>query len=62
MLTDRWMLSPEIAKMLDVSEATLVTLKKFRGLPIRRVTRQSAPGLLHSELIDWLKTYNPVKP
>ncbi len=61
MLTDRWMLAPEIAKMLDVSEDTLHHLKQSRGLPLRRLTRQAAPGLLHSELIDWLRMQNVVK-
>ena len=62
MLTDRWMLSPEIAKMLDVSEDTLVTLRNTRALPIRRVTRNAAYGLFLSELHEWLRQETRVKP
>lgn len=53
--TDRWLQLPEIAKLFGLSEDSIRRLAKDHALPLRRVTPLATPGVLETELIDWIK-------
>ena len=53
--TDGWLQLTEIAKLFGLSEDSIKRLGKNHGLPLRRVSPFATPGVLESELIEWLK-------
>ena len=60
--TDRWLQLPEIAKLFGLSEDSIKRLAKNRALPLRRVTPLAIPGVLETELIEWLKNQPLIGP
>jgi len=60
--TDRWLQLGEIAKLFGLSEDSIKRLAKNHGLPLRRVTPLATPGVLETELIEWLKSQPLVGP
>jgi hypothetical protein len=60
--TDRWLQLTEIAKLFGLSEDSIKRLAKNHGLPLRRVTPLATPGVLETELIEWLKDQPLVGP
>ena len=60
--TDRWLQLEEIAKLFGLSEDSIKRLAKNHGLPLRRVTPLATPGVLETELIEWLKSQPLVGP
>jgi hypothetical protein len=54
--TDRWLQLPGIAKLFGLSEDSIKRLAKNHALPLRRVTPLAIPGVLETELIEWVKT------
>jgi predicted DNA-binding transcriptional regulator AlpA len=53
---DRWLQLSEIAKMFGLSEESIKRLAKAQGFPLRRLTPYATPGVLESELVNWLKS------
>jgi hypothetical protein len=41
--------------MFGLSEESLKRFAKNHGFPLRRLTPYSTPGVLESELVEWLK-------
>jgi len=60
--TDRWLQLPEIAKLFGLSEDSIKRLAKNHALPLRRVTPLAIPGVLETELIEWLKNQPLIGP
>jgi predicted DNA-binding transcriptional regulator AlpA len=52
---DRWLQLTELAQMFGLSEESLKRFAKNHGFPLRRLTPYSTPGMLESELVEWLK-------
>jgi predicted DNA-binding transcriptional regulator AlpA len=64
--SDRWISLPAVAQLLGLSEDSIRRMAKRRGLPLRRISPYATPGVLESELIEWLKLQplvgQPVRP
>ena len=57
MYGDRWITLTELAAMFHLTERSLrYTIAPQRGMPLRRLTPYSKPGILESEFIAWVKT------
>lgn len=56
MYGDRWITLTELAEMFRLTERSLRYTIAPRGLPLRRITPYSKPGLLESEFVAWIKT------
>jgi predicted DNA-binding transcriptional regulator AlpA len=57
-MTDRWIQLAELAKLFGLSHQSLKRLAKNHGFPLRRLTlltRYATPGVVESELMEWLK-------
>ena len=63
---DRWLQLSEIAKLFGLSEDSIKRMARSQALPLRRVTPFAMPGVLESELVEWLKSQPlfgpPVRP
>lgn len=57
-MADRWLTLAKIASMLGLSRRS-VKLLAARGLPLRRISPRSEPGLLESEFTAWVKRQVP---
>jgi predicted DNA-binding transcriptional regulator AlpA len=53
---DHWISLLVIAQLLGLSEDSIKRIAKKRGLPLPRVSPYATPGMLESEMIEWLKS------
>lgn len=44
-----------LSRLLGLSPDTIMQIAKLRGLPLRRISRQSTPGVIQSEFLAWVK-------
>lgn len=46
-----------LSRLLGLSPRALKSLAKERGLPLRRASPNATPGIIQSELIDWIREH-----
>lgn len=54
-LTDDRPHAESLSSLLGLSADTIRQIAKARGLPLRRISRQSTPGVIQSEFIAWVR-------
>lgn len=56
-LTDDRPHADSLSSLLGLSARAIKSLAKERGLPLRRVSPNATPGIIQSELIEWIRAH-----
>lgn len=54
-LTDDRAHADSLSRLLGLAPETIRQMAKLRGLPLRRISRQSTPGVILSEFLAWVR-------
>lgn len=56
-LTDDRPHADSLSRLLGLSADTIKAMAREHGLPLRRVSHKATPGVIQSELLDWIREH-----